>query len=161
MPEGMTLLDVVNKDQVPLPTDSEAIAMKMIATADCLKSRTPKAVQDFDDAMKIFGKLYHEDGYISYKDEVEKTVVKMAFNSFFPRYKEAKEEAGEKEGEGFWAEEQWKVFLKIEVRPLLSLLFRTYHLRIFFIYRFEVVESSTSVRLILLLLPLHRTYCLH
>jgi len=30
----------------------------------------------------------------------------MAFNSFFPRYKEPKEEAGEKEGEGFWTEEQ-------------------------------------------------------
>ena len=87
--------------------------MKMIATADRLKSRTPKAVQDFDDAMNIFGKLYHEDGYISYKDEVEKTVVNMAFNSFFPRYKEAKE-AEEKEGEGFWTEEQWKVFLKID-----------------------------------------------
>jgi len=62
----MTLLDVINKDQVPLPTDSEAITMKIIAAADRLKSRTPKAVQDFDDAMKFFGKLYHEDGYISY-----------------------------------------------------------------------------------------------
>ena len=29
--------------------------------------------------MKLFGKLYHEDGYISYKDEAEKTVVNMAF----------------------------------------------------------------------------------
>ena len=112
MPEGMTLLDVVHKDQVPLPTDSEAIAMKMIAAADRLVSRTPKAVQDFD-AMKIFGKLYREDGYISYEVEVEKTVVKMAFNGFFPRYKEA-EEAGEKEDEGFWTEERWKVFPKID-----------------------------------------------
>lgn len=43
MPEGMTLLDVVNKDQVPLPTDSESIAMKMIAAADRLKSRTRRA----------------------------------------------------------------------------------------------------------------------
>ena len=58
---------------------------------------TRKAVQDFDNAMKILNKLYHEEGYISYKDEAEKTVVKMAFNSFFLRYKEAKEE----EGEGF------------------------------------------------------------
>ena len=114
MPEGMTLLDVVNKDQVPLPTYSEAIAMKMIAAADRLKSRAPKAVHDFDDAMKIFGKLYHEDGYISYKEEVEKALVKMAFNCFFPRYKEAKEKAVEKAGEGFWTEEQWKVFLKID-----------------------------------------------
>ncbi len=124
MPEGMTLLDVVNEDKVPLPTDSEAIAMKMIAAADSLKSRTPKTVQDFDDAMKIFGQLYHErsctryslleKGYISYKNEVEKTIVKMAFNSFWPRYKEAKEEAGEKEGDVFWTEEQWKAFLKID-----------------------------------------------
>ncbi|SRR5260221_7396921 len=110
MPEGMTLLDVVNEDKVPLPTDSEAIAMKMIAAADRLKSRTPRAVQDFDDAMKIFGKLYHEEGYISYKDEVEKTIVKIAFNRFWPRYKEAKE----KEGEGFWTEEEWKVFLTFD-----------------------------------------------
>ena len=88
--------------------------MKMIAAADRLKSRTPKAVQDFDDAMKIFGKLYHENGYISYKDDTEKTVVKMAFNSFYPRYKVAKEEAGEKEGEGFWTEEEWKAFLKFD-----------------------------------------------
>ena len=43
MPEGMTLLDVINKDQIPLPTDSEAIAMKTTAAADRLKSRTPKA----------------------------------------------------------------------------------------------------------------------
>jgi hypothetical protein len=89
MPEGMILLDVVNEDKVPLPTDSEAIAMKMIAAADRLKSRTPKAVQDFDDAMKIFGKFYHEEGYISYKNEG-------------------------KEGDGFWTEEQWKAFLKID-----------------------------------------------
>jgi len=25
--------------------------------------------------MKIFGKLYHEEGYISYKNEVEKTII--------------------------------------------------------------------------------------
>jgi hypothetical protein len=47
----------------------------MIAAADPLKSRTPKAIQDFDDAMKIFSKLYHEEGYISYKNEVEKTII--------------------------------------------------------------------------------------
>lgn len=70
--------------------DSEAIAMKMISTTDRLKSRTPKAIQDFDDAMK------------------------MVFNSFWPKYKEAKEEAGEKEGDRFYTEEQWKVFLKID-----------------------------------------------
>ncbi|KAH8989236.1 hypothetical protein EDB92DRAFT_1784782, partial [Lactarius akahatsu] len=34
MPEGMSLLDVVNGETVPLPTDSEAIAIKMIAGAD-------------------------------------------------------------------------------------------------------------------------------
>jgi hypothetical protein len=114
MPEGMTLTDVVEQETVPLPTDSEAIAMKMIAASDCLKSRTPKAVQDFDDAMKIFGKLYHEGGEIAYKDAAEKTAVTMAFNSFYPRYKEAKEAEGQKEGDGFWTEEEWKVFLQID-----------------------------------------------
>jgi hypothetical protein len=97
MPEGMSLLDVVDKDQLPLPTDSEVIAMKIISASDRLKSRTAKAVQDFDDAMKIFGKLYHEDGHISYKNQAEKTLVKMAFDEFYPRYKAAKEEAGENE----------------------------------------------------------------
>jgi hypothetical protein len=126
---------------VPLPTDFEAIAMKMIAAADRLKSRTPKALQDFDDAMKIFGKLYHEGGYIDYKDEIEKTVVTMAFNHFYPRYKEAKG-VGEKEGEGFWIEEQCKASLKFDqVRPLLSRLLYL-SLTTFFNYRFEVVESS-------------------
>lgn len=71
MPEGMPLNEVVAKEVVPLPTDSEAIAMKLIAGSDRLKSRTKKAVQDFDDAMKLFRKLYHEDGEISYKDETE------------------------------------------------------------------------------------------
>ena len=63
--------------------------------------------------MKILDQLYHEEGYISYKDEAEKTV-KMSFNSFFLRYKEAKEEAEGKDGKGFWTEEQWKVFLNID-----------------------------------------------
>ena len=107
-------MDVVNGETMPLPTDSEAISMKMIAASDRLKSRTPKAVQYFDDAMKIFGKLYHEDGYIAHKDEKEKALVKALFNGFYSRYKEAKEEAGEKEGEKFRTEEQWKAFLKID-----------------------------------------------
>lgn len=110
MPEGMSLDEVVANDVVPLPTDSEAIAMKLIAGADRLKSRTKKSVQDFDDAMKLFGGLYHEDGEISYKDESEKKIVKMAFNAFYPTYKEVKEE----QGEFCWREEEWKVFLKID-----------------------------------------------
>ena len=110
MPEGMSLNDVVTQEAIPLPTNSEAIAMKLIAGADRLKSRSRKAVNDFDDAMKLFGKLYHEDGQISYKDEMEKTVVKMAFNAFYPTYKSIKEEHGEM----CWSEEEWKVFLKID-----------------------------------------------
>ena len=115
-------MDIVNGETVPLPTDSEAIAMKMHAASNCLKSRTPKAVQDFDDAMKILGKLYHEDGYIAYKDEIEKAAVRVAFNWFYPRYKEAKE-AGEKEGKVFWTEEQWKVSSKSTRFVLSSRLF--------------------------------------
>ena len=82
-----------------------------MATVDRLKSCTPTAIQDFDDAMKIFGE---EDGYISYKDEVKETVVKMTLSSFFLMYREAKEGAGKKQGEGLWTEEQWKVCLKID-----------------------------------------------
>lgn len=37
MSKGMTLDEVVAKDVVPLPTDSEAIAMQLIAGADRLK----------------------------------------------------------------------------------------------------------------------------
>jgi len=83
--------EVVAKDVVPLPMDSEAIAMKLIAGTDRLKSRTKKAVQDFDDAMKLFGKPHHADGEISYKNESEK----MAFNAFYPTYKSVKEELEE------------------------------------------------------------------
>lgn len=110
MPDGMSLDEVVTQDVVPLPTDSEAIAMKLIAGSDRLKSRTKKAINDFDDAMKLFGKLHHEDGEISYKDESEKKIVKMAFNAFYPTYKTAKEELGE----FCWTEEEWKTFLKID-----------------------------------------------
>jgi len=60
----MSLDEVVAKEVLPLHTDSEATAMKLIAGADRLKSRT-KAVQGFDDAMKLLGKLYHEGGEIS------------------------------------------------------------------------------------------------
>lgn len=56
-PEGMSLDKVIAKEVVPLPTNSEAIAMKLIAGADRLRSRMEKAVQDFDNAMKLFGKL--------------------------------------------------------------------------------------------------------
>jgi hypothetical protein len=120
MPSGMSLYDVVNKDQVPLPTDSEAIAMKIIAADDRLKSRTPKAVQDFDDAMNILRKLYHEDGHITYKDDAEKTAVEDAFNRFYPRYKEAKEAAGEKAGQEFWTEEATRSL------PRLALLWKMF-----------------------------------
>jgi hypothetical protein len=106
----MSLDEVVAKGAVPLPTDSEAIAMKLIAGSDRLKSRTKKAVNDFDDSMKLFGKLYHEDGKISYKDESEKKIVEMAFNAFYPTYKSVKDELGE----FCWTEEEWKAFLKID-----------------------------------------------
>ena len=42
---------------VQLPANQELIAMKLIAGADPLKSRMKKAVQHFDNAMKLFGKL--------------------------------------------------------------------------------------------------------
>ena len=57
MPEGMSLDEAVAKEVVQLPANQEHIAMKLIAGADGLKSRMKKAVQDFDNAMKIFGKL--------------------------------------------------------------------------------------------------------
>lgn len=68
--------------------------MKMITPAYPFKS-TPKAIQDFEDAMKILGKLHDEGTMMEYKDNVEKTVVKRAFSRFNPRYKAVKETAGE------------------------------------------------------------------
>jgi hypothetical protein len=105
----LTLEEVVNTKAVPLPTDSEAIAMKLLAGSDRLKSRSKKAVKDFDDAMLLFGKLYHEDGEIYYKSPEEKKIVERAFEAFYPTYKAAKEELGEM----FWSEDKWKVFLKL------------------------------------------------
>lgn len=61
--------------------------MKLIAGSDRLKSRTKMADQDFDDAMKLFRKLTE----IIYENESEKTIVKMAFNTFYPSYKSVKE----------------------------------------------------------------------
>ncbi|KAF8316998.1 uncharacterized protein EI90DRAFT_3085628 [Cantharellus anzutake] len=95
MPEGMSLDEVVANDAIPLPTDSKAIIKKLIAGSDRLKSREKKAVNDFDDAMKLFGKLYHGDGVISYKSNMEKQTVKIAFNKFYPTYKAAKDEQKE------------------------------------------------------------------
>ncbi|KAI6018930.1 hypothetical protein PISMIDRAFT_16892 [Pisolithus microcarpus 441] len=106
----MSLNEFVKNEAVLLPTDSEAIIMKLITSLDHLKSRTKMAIKDFDDAMKLFGKLYHRDGKISHKDASEKQMVKMAFNVFYPTYKSAKEELHEI----YWSEEEWKVILKID-----------------------------------------------
>ena len=57
MPEGMSLDEVVGKEVVQLPANQELIAMKLIPGADPLKSRMKKAVQDFDNAMKLSGNL--------------------------------------------------------------------------------------------------------
>lgn len=85
MLKGMSLDEVVVTEAVPFfAQDSEAIAMELIAGADHLKSKMKKAVKDFDDAMKLFGKLYHEDGVIGYKSKSEKMAVKMAFSAFYP-----------------------------------------------------------------------------
>jgi hypothetical protein len=49
----MSLADVVAQEVLPLPTETEAIIMKLFSGADRLKSRREKAVKDFDDAMKL------------------------------------------------------------------------------------------------------------
>ena len=103
MPEGMTLLDVVNKDQVPLPTDSEAIAMKIIAAADRLKSCTPKTVQDFDDAMNIFGKLFTKMATSRTRKRLRRP------SSRWPSTASSRGGDGRR-AKGF----EWKVFLKID-----------------------------------------------
>ncbi|THG92531.1 hypothetical protein EW026_g8397 [Hermanssonia centrifuga] len=80
----MLLDEVVAQDATPVPTDSEAIALKLFADSDRLKSRSDKAVKDFDDAMQLLNKLYKEGGEISYKNAVEKTAMQIAFNAFYP-----------------------------------------------------------------------------
>ena len=56
MPEGMILDKVVESDTVPLPSDSETVALKIIAGADRLDSCIDKAVKDFDGAMFVLNK---------------------------------------------------------------------------------------------------------
>ncbi|KAI0337094.1 hypothetical protein BDW22DRAFT_1340460 [Trametopsis cervina] len=112
-PKGMTLADVVTQEVLPLPTDTEAIIMKLFSGPDCLKSRREKAVKDFDDAMKLLNVMGKQDSVVSYGDEAEKAMVKMAFDLFYPKYIEYKKALPEDSPDAFlWTEEEWKVYLK-------------------------------------------------
>ncbi|KAM6498707.1 hypothetical protein JOM56_006655 [Amanita muscaria] len=108
--DEVTLDEVVDKDKIPLPMDSEFIAMKLFAADDCLDSRFAKAVNDVDDAMKIANKLDKQGGVTTYKDNMEKEMVQAVFNSFYPKYKAFKEE----KGEFYWTKEEWKAYLSFD-----------------------------------------------
>jgi monoamine oxidase len=109
MPEGMMLDKVVENDAVPLPTDSETVALKIISGADRLDSRIDKAVKDFDDAMFVLHKMFKEDGHIYYANAEDKAKVVEAFEAFFPKY-----EAVKAERFAFsWTKEEWKAHLKM------------------------------------------------
>ena len=110
MPEGLSLCDVVEKNLLPLPPGAEAVAMKLISGADCLQSREAKAVKDFDDALALFSKMWHEDEEMTYKNEAEKMLVKIAFNKFYPTYESFKKERGDSPT----SEADFKFFLKID-----------------------------------------------
>ena len=109
MPEGMILDKVVESDTVPLPSDSETVALKIIAGADRLDSRIDKAIKDFDDAMFVLNKLFKEGGSIYYANDEDKTKVVDAFEAFYPKYKAVKADRFE----FCWTEEEWKVHLKM------------------------------------------------
>ena len=106
----MHLDEVVANDVIPWPTDSEAIIMKILSSFDRLESRRDKAINDFDAAMKLLGKMYHDGRLMSYKSDEERMKAANAFNSFYPTYKAGKDE----KGEFYWTEEQWKIWLKID-----------------------------------------------
>lgn len=70
----MSLADVIAQEVLPLPTDTEAIIMRLFSSADRLKSRREKAVKDLDDAMKLLNAMNKEDAGVGYKDEAEKAM---------------------------------------------------------------------------------------
>ena len=107
MPDGMMLDKVVESDTVPLPTDSETVALKIIAGKDRLN--IDKAVKDFDDTMFVLNKLFKEGGSIYYANDEDKTKVVDAFEAFYPKYKAFKADRYE----FCWTEEEWKVHLKM------------------------------------------------
>lgn len=109
MPEGMMLDKVVENDAVPLPTDSETVALKIIAGADRLASRIDKAVKDFDDAMFVLHKMFKEGGHIYYESAEDKAKVAEAFDAFYPKYEAVKAERFE----FCWTKEEWKAHLKM------------------------------------------------
>jgi hypothetical protein len=108
MPEGMTLTEVISRDCIPLPTDSEAVIMKMISSADRFKKTEKAAVRDADQAMGLLNILHHEGAGIRYRDEKVKSTVMEDFKDLYPAYRALKD----KEGEFYWSEEEWRAFLK-------------------------------------------------
>ena len=82
----MSLTDVVTQGVLQLPTDTEAITMKLFSSADRLKSRREKTVKALDDAMKLLNTMGKKDAEVGHKDEAEKAMAHMAFDSFYPKY---------------------------------------------------------------------------
>jgi len=110
MPEGKTLDEVVTGDTYPLPSDTEAIIMKVLAAEDRLKSKKEKAVNDLDDVLKLLQKMHAENAQIQYQDVMQKRTVAEAFNAFYPIYKQVKEELGR----DVFGEEDFKVLLNLD-----------------------------------------------
>ena len=108
----MSLADIVAQGVLPSPTDTEAIIMKFFSSADRLKSRREKAVKDLDDAMKLLNTMGKKDAEVGYKDEAEKVMAHMAFDSVYPKYVAFKKALPEDSPDAFvWTEEEWKVYL--------------------------------------------------
>ncbi|KAF9552419.1 hypothetical protein CPC08DRAFT_728639 [Agrocybe pediades] len=112
---GMSFADVVAREVLPLPSEKEAIIMKLFSGADRLKSRREKAVRDFDDAMKLANDMDKKGDEVVYANEGEKTTVKMVFDSFYAKCVAFKEELPKGSVDAFfWTEEEWKSYLKTD-----------------------------------------------
>ncbi|KIM35228.1 hypothetical protein M413DRAFT_14653 [Hebeloma cylindrosporum] len=112
-PKGMSLADVIAQEVLPLPTATEATIMKLFSAADRLKSRRTKAVKDMDDAMKLLNVMDKKGDEVTYENEAEKAMAKMAFDSFYPKYEEFKAALPKDSADAFlWTEDEWKLYLK-------------------------------------------------
>ncbi|KAF8644361.1 hypothetical protein AX16_008513 [Volvariella volvacea WC 439] len=130
-PQDMSLTDVVAEDVLPLPTDTEAIIMKLANHGEEEKAMVKLAFDSFYDKYVAFKQALPRDlpdaffwmkekwelylkidkiGTITYKNDAEKKMVLMAFNAFYPAFKKAQEEQGEE----VMSEEAFKAYLKLD-----------------------------------------------
>ena len=74
-----------------------------------LPEDSPEAFLWTKEVWKVYLKT-NESGEITYEDDADKKMVEMAFNAFYPAFKEAQEALGRE----VMSEEEWKAYLKLD-----------------------------------------------